>query len=364
MLGAGLAPDSEYATCLEARSPGEFEWSNVGPPVKFTTLASSAPLILAERTQEGSVTPYDGTLEAVVNSEDESTTYVLEYAVEEALIGTPSATTIGEGALLRATENRTVGPVDLGGGLESDKTYYYRLVATNATGTTKGPIEHFTTLTPVKPSVTGERLVGASFQAKTDTIEAQLSPEFQAVTACEVQYVTEKAFHETGFTAGVASAACVLVPPAAEFGQGAAPVAFTATLSELREDTAYEYRVVASNGTGTLDGTAQLLARTPPLVTGAPQVAALTQFTALIALAPIAPEIEAPLEAEYYVLYGTNTVGEAESPHVRVGSGLTPLSVGPVLLSGLASGSTYHYALVAYNGNATYPAKSKTRRAQ
>jgi hypothetical protein len=109
---------------------------------------------------------------------------------------------------------------------------------------------------------------------------------------------------------------------------------------------------VASNGTGTFTGNNQTLSRVPPQIAGPATVSEVTQHTALISPAGIDPEIEAPLEASYYVLYGS---GEAElaSTRASAGSGLVSHPVGPILLYGLEPGTTYHYALVVYNGNFT-----------
>ena len=250
-------------------------------------------------------------------------------------------------------------------GFTPNTTYYWRVVATNATGEVKGtiahPVEEFTTLVAEKPVIEGEKLVGATLTS--DTIEAQLNPEFQGV-GCEVQYVLKTAFEEevTKFTENVQVAGCSPVPPATLSGAGGLPVPFTATLGEMKENTAYEYRVLASNGAGTTDGVEQALARTPPQITGTSGPPEVTQHTALIKPSSIVPGIEAPLEATYYVLYGTGSAGELASGRVSAGSGLTPNTVAPIALSGLQPGTTYRYAVVAYNGNAkvTGPEESFT----
>ncbi len=312
--------------------------------------AAEAPVVESESAS--SVTPFDATLEGQVNPENQETTYHLEYATNEAF--TENVKTLAYGiATPVVSVDQPVGPVDLGGGLTPNTTYYYRIVAKNATGEVKGTTEHpfseFTTLTAEKPSVTDETLVGATLSS--DTIEAELNPNYQGVS-CEVQYVTKETYEKTGFSEDVNVAGCS-PQPGSEFGQGNSPVPFTATLNGLQENTAYEYRVVASNGTGTTEGTPQLLTRTPPLLTGSASVSEITQHTALIEPSTINPEVQAPLEASYYVLYGTSKANELASADASAGSGLTPNPVGPINLYGLELGTTYHYAIVAYNGNAT-----------
>jgi hypothetical protein len=366
----GLEPLMKYVFCMVARNEAG-ETTQSANEVSFTTPAS-APTV--DSQTQSAVTPFEATLEAQVNPNNQETKYHLEYATEEAKLGTAEATTFAYGIVgpLVYGDQRVglPGPVT---GLTPNTTYYWRVVAQNTTGEVDGTVEHpvetFTTLTAEKPSVTGERLVGAA-GGISDTIEAQLNPEYQTIpmceqhfgfSGCEIQWVTKTAFEATGFTQGVEGAACVPVPPAPEFGpygfpefgHGGSPVPFTATLTGLQENTAYEYRIVARNATGTFEGAPQALLRTAPQITGAPEVSEVTQHTALIKPSTIDPEIEAPLEATYYILYGTGEARELLSARTSVGSGLAPSPVVPVGLYGLAPGTTYHYAVVVYNGNAT-----------
>ncbi len=345
----GLQPSTKYLFCMVARNePGETERS--ASEVSFTT-SPSAPTV--DGQSESAVTPFDATLEGLVNPNNQETVYHLEYATDSAF--TENVKTLAYGiAAPGVYGDQSVGPVDLAGALTPSSTYYYRVVAKNATGEVRGTVEHpfseFTTLPAEAPSVEGERLVGATLSS--DTIEAQLNPKYEGVE-CEVQYVTKATFESTAFTESVAAVGCAPVPPAEGFGQGGSPVAFTATLSGLEENMAYEYRVVARNATGTFEGASQLLARTPPQLAGATLVEAITQHTALVQPSSIIPEVPAPLEATYYVIYGTTTANEHASSHASAGSGLTPNAVAPVALFGLQPGTTYHYAIVANNGNAT-----------
>jgi hypothetical protein len=347
----GLEGSTEYAVCLIAANPAEPAESTQGTSVSFKTLAEK-PKVESEGASPP--TPFDATLEGQVNPENQETTYHLEYATNEAF--TVNVKTLAFGGVdSGVSANQPVGPVDLGGGLTPNTTYYYRVLAKNPTGEAKGTAEHpvgeFKTLPAEKPVVEGEKLVGAALTS--DTIEAQLNPKYQGV-GCEVQYVTKTAFEKEAikFTENVQAVGCSPVAPATEFGAGGLPVPFTATLGEMKENAAYEYRVVATNNTGTLDGAPQALTRTPPQITVGTVVEALTRHTALIAPASITPEVPAPVTATYYILYGTSQADEQASTSVSAGSGLTPNAVAPVELYGLQPGTTYHYALVAYNGNA------------
>jgi hypothetical protein len=347
----GLQPDSTYQVRLVAANAGG-ESASAEPNPIVVTLAS-APTVDSQTLV--SFTPFEATLEAQVNPNNQETKYHLEYATSEVKLGTAEATTFAYGIVgPQVYGDQRVGLPGPVTGLSANTTYYWRVVAQNATGEVTGtvahPVESFKTPVAEKPVVEGEKVVGATFTS--DTIEAQLNPEFQGV-GCEVQYVTKETFKNTAFTENVAAVGCSPVPPAEEFGQGGSPVPFTATLGGLEEGTAYEYRVVASNATGTFEGAPQLLARTPPRLTGVTLVEAITQNTALVQPSSITPEVSAPLEATYYVLYGTGAADEIASGHVSAGSGLAPNAVAPIALSGLRPGTTYHYEVVAYNGNAS-----------
>jgi hypothetical protein len=359
-----LESDQKYTVCLVSANAFGSEEDAASPPVHFET-PPGPPVVVAVSESASAITPFDATLVGQVNPENQETTYHLEYATEAAKLGTVEATALAYGvAPPNVSSDVTVGPVDLGGGLTPNTTYYYRVVAENKQSRTEGQpadgtVESFKTLVAEKPSVEGEKLIGAA-GGISDTIEAQLNPEYQGVASCEVQYVTKAAYEAeaTKFSENVVVAGCSLVPPLEEFGAGGLPVPFTAVLGELKENEAYEYRILASNGTGTFEGVPQALLRTAPQITGALEVSEITQHTALIKPSTvdpemIAPEVEAPLAATYYILYGTGEAGDLLSARTSAGSGFAPNPVTAVELDGLAPGTTYHYALVAYNGNAT-----------
>lgn len=354
----GLEPSRNYRFCLVASN--ELGETASGNEVSFTT-SPSAPTIDSQTAS--AVTPFDATLEGLVNPNNQETTFHLEYATTQVALGTASASTRAYGITGPGVYgDQPVGPVNLGGGLRPDTTYYYRVVAKNPTGevqgTTEHPVETFTTLPAEKPTITGEKIVGATLTS--DTIEAELNAEYQGVS-CEVQYVTEAIYKATGFNENVNVAGCAPQPPGTEnFAAGGSPDPFAATLSGLQENTPYEYRIVVSNGTGTTEGTPQLLTRAAPQITGAASLSEITQHTALVKPSTIVPEVESPLEATYYILYGTGKADELASAHASAGSGLAPNTVGPVKLYGLQPGTTYHYAIVAYNGNATQPGPEET----
>jgi hypothetical protein len=204
---------------------------------------------------------------------------------------------------------------------------------------------------PEAPEVEGVHFVAAT--ASSDTLEAQLNPEEQGVS-CKVQFVSEAVFKASGFTDGVSATGCAPVPPANEFGDGGSPVAFTALLEGLEEGVTYEYRIVASNGAGTLETAPALLSRSAPVVletTPGPEVSAVGQHTAVVT-PTFDPEVQAPIGTSYYVIFGSERASGNASVHQSAASGLVAESAAPVTLTGLQADTTYRYAVLVSNGNA------------
>jgi hypothetical protein len=196
------------------------------------------------------------------------------------------------------------------------------------------------------PALAGQppALEGSSVTAQTSataTIEGALNPEEQETT-CEIQYVTEVVFKQTGFTESVNSQGCE-----SPFGAGNAPVTFSVTLGDLEAGVNYEYRVLATNASGKSEGTPQALTRQLPRFGSPPaSVSRVTQHTALVT-ATVNPEIAAPAEGAINVLYGTSSQYTYSTPELKIGSGFSETTVGPVQLYGLEPGTTYHYAIRA-----------------
>jgi len=125
-------------------------------------------------------------------------------------------------------------------GLSSGTTYYYRIAASNSSGTNKGSILSFTTTTPgAAPSVT--TMAATSVGTTGATLNGNVSPNSLATTAW--------------FEWGTDSTLTVFSSTSTQsVGSGTASQLVSFPLSGLSAGTTYYFRVAASNSSGTNKG--------------------------------------------------------------------------------------------------------------
>ncbi len=360
-IGVGLESNTPYTFCIVATS---VYGQATGLPLPFTT-GVEPPVI--EEVSTPDVGPYEATIKAKVNPENETATCLVQYGetteYKEAPVPCEQASLSGHGGQPASALLKNLKP---------STTYFYRVVAKNTTLESKPTegTEHFTTPPGLKPkieaeSVSVESVVGATREV---TFAAKVNPELQETTGCVFQYVTEKTFEETGFTGTPPSVGC---EPLQTFGKYVSSgVGVEAKLPGLQAGVDYRYRVVAADRTGTEYGPVQAFGP-PTVLSEAPGVAPGT--TATIG-GKVNPE---ELDTHYYVEYGeTGAYGQIAPYQVRsaeeelngvypvpagldAGSGSVSVVLGSepatpdVPLEALTAGKTYHYRLVAYNGDGT-----------
>ncbi len=221
-------------------------------------------------------------------------------------------------------------------GLNTGSEYHFRIVATNANGTSKGADRTFTTK---QPAITGE---ATEVEGTRATLNGTVLPEGEAVTSCFFEYGAGQGYGKT--------APCVGAIPTDE-GEHAV----TAALTHLAPDFTTHFRLVINRGGPPIRGVDQSF-RTSATVTTGP-ASAITGGTAAvegtinpegIALTTCSFEYGATITiAEGAVESYEDSVPCTESP-ASIGTGTGPVAV-HANLSGLAFGATYHYRLVATN---------------
>jgi phosphodiesterase/alkaline phosphatase D-like protein len=294
---------------------------------EFATPALAAPSVLSESASGVSST--DAMLGASVNPNFQETTYGFEYAPNEALSG---ATTLpGAMPLPAVSEALSVAPTDIGGGLVPGSTYFYRVVATNASGTTHGLVQQF--VTQAAPILTtGE----ASDVTRTSASLAGSVDPGGAETRYHFVY---------GQTPGYGSATAETV--ATGSAHVSEPVA--GPLAELRPGTAYHYALVATNAVGTTVGPDRSFATSPPTppITMTGPAEGVSQLGATITGTVDTRELQTVVAFEFgTVLYGGSLVPATLTP----GPG-SVATISVTFTNALQPGTSYYYRVVAHNGD-------------
>jgi hypothetical protein len=210
-------------------------------------------------------------------------------------------------------------------------TYHFRISATNPGGTNKGTDETFRTLANSPTVLTGAASSAIQIAA---TLNATVDPNGAQVNECKFEYGTTTSYGS--------SAPCGSSP-----GSGTSPVAVSESITGLRSDTTYHFRISATNAGGTSKGSDETfgtLPNPPTVVTGA--ASALTQTTASVS-ATVDPNGGEVSECE--LEYGTTPSYGSSAPCTSLpGSGTSPVAVSTPVL-GLSTATTYYFRIVAAN---------------
>jgi hypothetical protein len=225
-------------------------------------------------------------------------------------------------------------------GLTPGATYHFRLAATNANGTNKSSGRTFATPTA---AVTEEATNVIGTKA---TLHGAVIPDNEAVTECKFEYGTDASYGS--------SVPCEGSTPADEDSH---PV--TAALSGLTPNGAtYHFRLVIVRPSGTDQGLDKSFTTAPTVITNAPSGFAGTTATLNGTLRPEGSEFtECKFEYGLTNSYGS-TASCAESVS-SIGTGFGPVPV-HAPISGLKSGTTYHYRLVGTNTAGTVQGADET----
>jgi len=279
--------------------------------------------------------PFDATLNGFVNANNEDTTVYFEYSTNpdfpipetpppDTIAATPSPVTGNSFTAISA--NLT--------GLSPGTFYFFRAVATNASGTTNGDILAFST----DPPATLTTGIASPVTTTTATLNGIVNANNNSTTVT----------FEYGTTASYGTTVTADQSPVT----GSVDTAVSKVITGLTPNTTFHFRVVGDNVLGTSNG------EDMTFFTSAPTAPTATTDDATFSFIPNQATLNGTVNAnndnatvtfEYgtTTAYGT-TVNADQSP--VLGSTDTAVSK---LITGLTPNTTYHYRVKATNGIGT-----------
>ena len=311
-----ISPTSNFALALENTL-----FAPLMSTVIYPTVATTAATL---------VTATGAMVNGGVNPNGQSTTAWFEWGTSAALATFSSTTNQALGS------GTTSVPVTAAlSGLTSGTTYYFRVAASNAAGTTKGSILTFNT-TAVAPTVTTN--AASSITISGAMVNGGVNPNGQSTTA----------WFEWGTSAALATFSSTTNQA---LGSGTTSVPVTAALSGLTAGTTYYFRVAASNSGGTTKGAIasfSTTAITPTAVTNSATSITISGATVNGGVNPNGQSTTAWFE------WGTSAALAtfSSTTNQALGSGTTSVPV-TAALSGLTAGTTYYFRVAASNAAGT-----------
>jgi phosphodiesterase/alkaline phosphatase D-like protein len=320
-----LSPNTTYHFRVVAQNASG---TTYGSDMTFTTLPLPPTVVTAAASGIG---VDNATLNGSVNPRGSSTTVTFEYGTDTSY----GTTVTADQSPLSGTSAIAVSKAITG--LASNTTYHYRVVATNAGGTSYGEDMTFT-INGLPPTAVTNTATGIGND--TATLNGTVNANGSETTVT----------FEYGLDTSYGTTATAIQNPVT----GTSDTAVSVVISDVLPNTTYHYRVVATNAGGTTNGadmTFTTLPLAPTAVTGMASSVGTTGAT--LNGTVNANDASTTVTFEYGINTGYGTTVTADQSPV---TGSTDTAVSKAI-TGLSNGITYHYRVVAVNaGGTTYGA--------
>ena len=321
---SGLAASTLYHFRLVASDSGG---SANGNDQTFTTGSGPAPPTVTT-SPATNVSTGSAQLNGTVNPNGISATYHFDYGTTTSYGSSTSSAGAGSGSTALSVSAQVSG-------LASSTLYHFRLVATDSAGTVNGGDQTFTTASvQVPPAVTTSAASGVTPSAAQ--LNGTVNPNGLS-TSYHFEYGTTTSYGSSTTSAGA--------------GSGTAAVSVNSQASGLAASTLYHFRLVASSSAGSANGIDQTFTTAAAPVAPSVTTSAATGVTSGAATlnGSVNPNGSS---ATYHFEYGFDASYGSSTQSTGAGSGSSPQNVSAAL-SGLSSGTIYHFRLVAANAGGT-----------
>ncbi|MCK9187024.1 MAG: fibronectin type III domain-containing protein [Candidatus Colwellbacteria bacterium] len=311
-------------------------------------LASSSPSVVA--TEASSITSTSAYLKGYVDPNGSSTEYWIEYGTNNDFQYSTIRYTVGSSSSgISVGRNVT--------GLTAGKTYQYKLIAKNASGTNKSNVVSFTTTNSSSSSNNDNNdnssdsgnppsVAATSVTSKTSSA-ATLNGSVDAngkLTEYWIEYGTNNNFQYSTIRYSI--------------GSSSYAIGVSRRVTGLSASTTYQYKVIASNSAGknvsnvvefTTSGSSNENTNDEPSIGNAPSAVATGYSSVTSNSANISGSIDPNgLYTEYWAEYGTNNSFSSRTSSYYISSSDSSKSVN-LSLSGLSSNTVYKFKFIAKN---------------
>ena len=296
--------------------------------MRIVTLVGLAAIVLALPTLSAAadpvattgptsaVGPTSATVTGTVAPGGESTSWYVEWGTTTAYGSKTTTKNAGNGT----------APVDVSAqltGLQTGVTYHYRLVASNADGTSQGADASFRTSSAPVATTGSASGIGPTHAVLSGTVD----PNGLATT----WYV------EYGKTTSYGTRTT-----SRDAGSGSSPVAVSVNVTGLEPGASYHFRVVATSDAGTSRGSDRTFRSDPPPTVSTGSAGSIGPTSARVT-GSVNPNNR---QSVAWFEYGTSSRYGSRTPERPVGGGTTATTFSETL-SGLQPGTTIHYRIAA-----------------